>query len=170
MTDLIFNPIGKINTPFKNIEDMPIQPTGARDVVGTVTVFDAFADGLEDIEGFSHIILLYNFHRSDGHKLTVKPFLDDQAHGVFATRAPRRPNPIGISIVPLLRREANLLHVANIDVVDGTPLLDIKPYVPVFDTPVVSRIGWMEGKAGHADSYRSDGRFGNADPEDADMP
>lgn len=163
MIEYNFSPIGMIHTPFKNTKNMPIQPTGAKNVQGSVTVFDAFSEGLTDIEGFSHIILLYYFHCSDGYKLTVKPFLDDTLHGLFATRAPRRPNPIGLSIVQLLRREDNILHVAGLDVVDGTPLLDIKPYVPAFDTPTETRIGWMTGKSGNAGTTRSDDRFGNTE-------
>ncbi len=164
MENLTLTPIGTIHTPFKNTQDMPIQPTGAKGVAGTVSVLDAFSEGLKDIEGFSHIILLYQFHRSEGYELTVKPFLDDQVHGLFATRAPRRPNPIGLSVVKLLRREANILHVANIDVVDGTPLLDIKPYVPSFDAPSETKIGWMSGKTSNAGSFRSDNRFGGNGP------
>ena len=122
-----------------------------------------YADGLEDIEGFSHIILIYLFHQSQGYALRVKPFLDDQMHGLFATRAPRRPNPIGLSVVSLVRREGNLLHVRGIDVLDGTPLIDIKPFVPSFDAPQVKAIGWLEGKQGKEKRVRSDDRFSPPD-------
>lgn len=159
MNAIIFNPIGTIYSPYKEIQDMPIQPAGAGDVRGTVVLDSAYAEGLEDIEGFSHIILLYLFHRCEGFKMKVEPFLDNRMHGLFATRAPRRPNPIGLSVVPLLRREANTLHVGHIDVLDGTPLLDIKPFVPAFDAPAVTAVGWLEGKVDQAIQRRSDGRF-----------
>jgi len=153
------HPIGIIHSPFKTLDDMPIQPTGAGDVRGTVVVDSAYEEGLKDLEGFSHVILIYQFHRSKGYALTVTPFLDDQPRGLFATRAPRRPNPIGLSVVQLLGREDNILHVERVDVLDGTPLLDIKPFVQVFDVPEVTRIGWMEGKVNHAGRIRSDDRF-----------
>ncbi len=153
------NPIGVIRTPFETLEGMPIQPAGAGKAVGQVVVDPQYAEGLADIEGFSHLILIYVFHQSKGFRLKVKPFLDDRVRGLFATRAPRRPNPVGLSIVELLRREENILHVGHIDVVDGTPLLDIKPYVPAFDSPEATAIGWLEGKAEHSRSMRSDERF-----------
>ena len=159
MSAAFFQPIGTIHSPFKEIAGMPIQPAGARDVIGQVVVAPEFASGLEDIEGFSHIILLYLFHRAKGFELKVTPFLDDRQHGVFATRAPRRPNPIGLSIVPLLRREANILHVGAIDVLDGTPVLDIKPFVPAFDVPDVTSVGWMSGKSEGPALARADKRF-----------
>lgn len=160
MDVLHLQPIGEIRSPFKTIEDMPIQPPGGDGGEGQVVVLPEYMDGLEDLEGFSHIYLIYRFHLSSGFRLRVKPFLDDHEHGLFATRAPRRPNPIGLSIVPLLRREGGVLYVGAIDVVDRTPLLDIKPYVPAFDTPKVTRVGWMEGKTGNLADIRSDGRFG----------
>ena len=156
---IIMKPIGAIRTPFKTLEGMPIQPVGAPQVEGRVVVDPSYADGLADIEGFSHLILIYAFHRSRGFDLKVKPFLDDHVRGLFATRAPRRPNPIGLSVVTLLRREGNILHVGNIDVVDGTPLLDIKPCVPAFDAPAVTGIGWLEGKVQQSRDMRSDTRF-----------
>jgi len=138
-------PIGRIHTPFQSKSDTPIQPfrSGA---VGRVEVFEQYAEGLSDTEGFSHLILLYSFHRSEGYQLTVKPFLDDQSRGLFATRFPARPNQIGLSIVKLLRREANILVTEGIDVLDGTPLLDIKPYVPDFAPAGPISIGWLDGK------------------------
>ena len=159
MEPILMNPIGVIRTPFKTLEGMPIQPAGAGQVEGSVVVEPSYADGLADIEGFSHLILIYAFHQSKGFDLSVKPFLDDCMRGLFATRAPRRPNPIGLSVVKLLRRQGNILHVANIDVVDGTPLLDIKPSVPAFDAPQVTAVGWMEGKAERSREIRSDTRF-----------
>jgi tRNA-Thr(GGU) m(6)t(6)A37 methyltransferase TsaA len=159
MAELILRPIGTIQTPYKTLEGMPIQPAGAEKVNGTVKVEAAYTEALDDLDGFSHIILIYQFHHATGYKLKVKPFLDTQARGLFATRAPRRPNPIGLSVVSLVRREKNILHVQNIDVLDGTPLLDIKPFVPAFDAPAVTKIGWLEGKRDQARAQRSDGRF-----------
>jgi tRNA-Thr(GGU) m(6)t(6)A37 methyltransferase TsaA len=116
--------------------------------VGQVEVLPEYQAGLRDLAGFSHIILLYLFHQSDpGYDLAVTPFLDGEPKGLFATRYPRRPNPIGLSIVRLLRCEGRVLHVEGIDVLDGTPLLDIKPYVPPFDAHPGAAYGWLEGKA-----------------------
>jgi tRNA-Thr(GGU) m(6)t(6)A37 methyltransferase TsaA len=139
---------------------MPIQPTGASNVQGTVEVFLEFADGLKGLEGFSHIILLYHFHRVQISQLIVTPFLDSQPRGVFATRAPKRPNPIGLSVVKLLSVKQNILHVENVDVIDGTPLLDLKPYVPEFDWHPADRVGWLEQAKGKVQSAKSDNRFG----------
>jgi tRNA-Thr(GGU) m(6)t(6)A37 methyltransferase TsaA len=157
--EVSYRPIGVIHSPFTDIEGMPIQPTGASGIRGTVEVFPEFADGLKDLEGFSHIILLYHLHRVQGAKLVVTPFMDSRPHGVFATRAPKRPNPIGLSIVKLLRIEQNILHIENVDILDGTPLLDIKPYVPEFDRPRADRVGWLEQSKGKVRSRKSDGRF-----------
>ena len=118
-----------------------------------------FADGLRDLHGFSHVILLYHFHRVTQVRLTVVPFMDDEPRGVFATRAPSRPNPIGLSVVRLLGIEGNVLHVENVDIVDGTPLLDIKPYVPAFDHNEAERIGWLEATEHRVKEQKSDGRF-----------
>jgi tRNA-Thr(GGU) m(6)t(6)A37 methyltransferase TsaA len=118
-----------------------------------------YVDGLRDIEGFSHIILIYHFHLSKGFSLVVKPFMDDRLHGVFATRAPRRPNSIGFSVVRLIRMEGWTLHIEDVDIVDGTPLLDIKPFVPKFDVVKVERIGWLSKRAGKAGKVKADGRF-----------
>ncbi len=159
MAAIVMNPIGTICTPYRTVEEMPIQPIGAAAAQGKIVLEAAYAEGLDDIEGFSHLILIYQFHRAKGFDLKVKPFLDDQVHGLFATRAPRRPNPIGLSVVPLLRREGNLLWVGAIDVLDGTPLLDIKPFVPDFDAPAVTSIGWLTGKKRQAEKVRSDRRF-----------
>jgi tRNA-Thr(GGU) m(6)t(6)A37 methyltransferase TsaA len=144
--EFAIHPIGIIHTPFTDQEKTPIQPSRS-EAVGKVEVYPQFADGLKDIEGFSHIILLYVFHCSSGYTLAVKPFLDDQQRGLFATRYPSRPNPIGLSIVQLLRRNENELVVKGIDVVDGTPLIDIKPYVPEFDVRTEVRTGWYATRA-----------------------
>lgn len=159
MKDVTFTPIGKIHSPFQNIEDMPIQPVGAKGVQGTVEVDEQYTDGLKDLEGFSHIILLYHFHLSEGFSLSVKPFLDDEEKGLFSTRAPKRPGPIGLSVVKLIDVDENILRIEDVDVVDGTPLLDIKPYVPEFDIREVENCGWLEKEAERAEEKRSDERF-----------
>jgi tRNA-Thr(GGU) m(6)t(6)A37 methyltransferase TsaA len=139
--EITFRPIGVIHSPFTDKQDTPIQPTRSR-AVGHVLVDAEYGEGLKDIEGFSHLILLYVFHQSDGFSLSVRPFLDDQSRGLFATRYPFRPNAIGLSVVRLLSRQANQLEIEGVDVLDGTPLLDIKPYVPDFDQPGEVRTGW----------------------------
>ena len=154
-----YQPIGTIHSPFEGVEEVPIQPASARGVRGTVEVMPEFVAGLQDLNGFSHIILLYHFHRVRQVKLTVVPFMDDEPRGVFATRAPSRPNPIGLSIVRLLSIEGNLLQIENVDIVDGTPLLDIKPYVPAFDHNDAERIGWLESTGDRVKEQKSDGRF-----------
>jgi tRNA-Thr(GGU) m(6)t(6)A37 methyltransferase TsaA len=160
MSDTIaFNPIGIIRSPFRNPEDMPIQTSGALGVEGTIEMDPEYAAGLKDLDGFSHIVLLYHFHRSKGFSLETKPFMDDELRGVFATRAPRRPNPIGLSIVRLNSIEGCILRIQDVDMLDGTPLLDIKPYVPQFDAKPADRIGWLTGKAEAARERRSDSRF-----------
>ena len=156
---VIYRPIGVLHSPFHDIKGMPIQPTGALEVRGTVQVFPEFVPGLQDLDGFSHIILLYHFHRVREAKLVVTPFLDSRSHGVFATRAPKRPNPIGLSVVKLLGVEQNILHIENVDILDGTPVLDIKPYVPEFNGHPAARVGWLEQARGRVQSKRSDDRF-----------
>ena len=159
MTQIEYTQIGIIRTPFKKPEGTPIQPQGAAGVHGTVEVFPEYADGLADLQGFSHIFLIYHFHLAKPYSLRVKPFLDDQSHGVFATRAPARPNPIGLSIVELINIQNNQLHVRDIDVVDKTPLLDIKPYVPEFDARRSTKIGWLEEKTKKYKKTIADRRF-----------
>lgn len=159
MDEIRYTPIGVIHSPFKDIEGMPIQPAGAKGDIGSVEVFQEYCEGLKDIEGFSHIILIYHFHLSRKHSLKAKPFLDDKARGVFAMRGPARPNPVGISAVRLVKVEGCVLHIEDVDIIDGTPLLDIKPYVPDFDWRPAERTGWLEGKSRNADRHRSDGRF-----------
>lgn len=141
------------------MEGTPIQPTASHGVAGTVEVKPQYADGLKDIEGFSHIILLYHFHLSNGPLLQVRPFLDDMLRGIFSTRAPRRPNPIGLSIVRLTRVENNTLYIEDVDIVDGTPLLDIKPSVPQFDHRQVDKIGWLSENANNVYKTKADDRF-----------
>jgi tRNA-Thr(GGU) m(6)t(6)A37 methyltransferase TsaA len=154
-----YQAIGVIRSPFTDVKQMPIQPTGEASAPRTVEVFPDFTEGLKDLEGFSHIILLYHLHDVQRTDLTVTPFLGSEPHGVFATRAPTRPNPIGLSVVKLDRIQGSLLHVANLDILDGTPVLDIKPYVPEFDQPADVRIGWLEATRGRIRSAKSDDRF-----------
>ncbi len=157
--DITFRPIGVIHSPYKELANMPIQPSGESSAPGTIEIYPEFTAGLKDLEGFSHIVLLYFLHKVNRMQLTVIPFLDSEIHGVFATRAPVRPNPIGLSIVILNKIEGNLIHVDQLDTLDGTPLLDIKPYVPEFDARKGVRIGWLEQARGKARHARSDGRF-----------
>ena len=138
---------------------MPIQPAGAKDVKGTIELFPEYLEGLKDIEGFSHIIMLYHFHKSEGFKLSVVPFLDKVSRGVFSTRAPKRPNAIGLSVIKLQSIQDNRLHIENVDVLDGTPLLDIKPYVPAFDVQSEVKMGWLEQTSKAVKDKRSDERF-----------
>jgi tRNA-Thr(GGU) m(6)t(6)A37 methyltransferase TsaA len=159
LDSILCRPIGIIHTPFKELENMPIQPSGAAGIRGTAELFSEFAEGLKDLDGFSHIILLYRFHESRGYKLMVTPFLDSEPRGVFATRAPKRPNPIGLSIVSLVQIRGSSLEIENVDILDGTPLLDIKPYVPEFDHQENCRIGWLEQARGKVRSKKSDKRF-----------
>jgi tRNA-Thr(GGU) m(6)t(6)A37 methyltransferase TsaA len=157
--EIRYKPIGVIHSPFKDPKGTPIQPAGAEGVNGKVEVFPEYAEGLKDIEGFSHIILLYHFHLSKGASLIAKPYMDNEARGVFAMRGPSRPNPIGISIVRLVGVEGNILHIQDVDIVDGTPLLDIKPYVPEFDTRQAKRIGWLGKNVHKLRTVKDNGRF-----------
>jgi len=136
--------IGRIHTPFREAAGTPVQSSMAKGARGTVQIFPEYAKGLSDLEGFERIWLVYWFDRAVPNRLTVKPYLDDKVHGVFATRAPCRPNRLGISSVQLIEIKENVLEVADVDVLDGTPLLDIKPYCPRFDVFEVSRSGWVD--------------------------
>ena len=159
MEDIIYRPIGTIYSPFKAPADTPIQPIGGIGVKAEVEIFPEYVEGLQDLTGFSHIILLYHCHLCKTYKLKVKPFLDDVAHGLFATRAPARPNQIGISVVRLIRIDEKILHVKDVDIIDQTPLLDIKPFVPDFDFRNEVTIGWLEEKSANASKTTADGRF-----------
>ena len=159
MNEIKYKPIGVIHSPFKEPKGTPIQPAGAKGTNGIVEIFPEYAEGLKDIEGFSHIILLYHFHLSKGVTLIAKPYMDNETHGVFAMRGPSRPNSIGISVVCLVKVEGNMLHIQDVDIVDGTLLLDIKPYVPEFDTREVERIGWLEKSVHKLSASRDNGRF-----------
>ncbi|MEW5767667.1 MAG: tRNA (N6-threonylcarbamoyladenosine(37)-N6)-methyltransferase TrmO [bacterium] len=157
--EIIYRPIGIIHSSFNSLEDMPIQPTSDVSGSGSVEIFPDFVDGLKDLEGFSHIYLLYHFHKVHQSNLIVTPFLDREPRGVFATRAPSRPNPVGLSLVELVRLESNLIYVDRLDVLNGTPLLDVKPYVPEFEHTHDVRIGWLEQVKGQVRIQKSDARF-----------
>ena len=156
---ITYEPIGHIETPFEDPRNMPIQPVGAEGVKGKVVLSDEYIPGLKDLDGFSHIILVYHFHKSDKIMLLARPFLEETKRGIFATRWPSRPNKIGISVVWVDSITGNEIHVSNVDMLNGTPLLDIKPYVPSFDNAEDIRIGWLESRIAEADKNKTDGRF-----------
>ena len=151
---IVFHSIGVINTPLKKLSEIPIQPVFAKGIQGTVTIEPPYIDGLTDLDGFSHIYLLYWFHKRKEMKLIVKPYLEDKKHGVFATRAECRPNPLGFSLVRLVSIEKNVLHIEDVDILDGTPLIDIKPHVKRFDFRGNVRSGWLDGIDGRVANIR----------------
>lgn len=153
------NIIGTIHSPFKELKNMPIQPAGAKNIEGEIVISSDYTDGLKDLESFSHIYLIYHFHKVSEARLKIIPFMDTKEHGIFATRAPLRPSPIGISIVELIGRQGNRLRIRGIDVLDGTPLIDIKPYIPHFDHQEKATCGWMGKSKKEVEETRSDDRF-----------
>ncbi len=157
--DIQFTPIGIIHSPFDEPTGVPIQPTAAHGIRGKIEIYPEFVSGLEDLSGFSHIILLYHFHRAAQSMLQVVPFLDSVKRGVFSTRAPSRPNPIGLSIVRLVAVYGNLLDIENVDMLDATPLLDIKPYLPSLNPSDSIRTGWAEKNSSDFEWRRADSRF-----------
>ena len=162
MKEIIINPIGIIHTPFDDVKNMPIQPIAAEGVFGLVEIFPEFAAGLKDLEGFSHITLLYRFHKIDGYELEVVPFMDNESRGIFACKAPKRPNAIGLSTVKLMKIEGNILHIEQPDMLNGTPLIDIKPFYPRYDNREDVAIGWLEkNKDLPVEELRADERFKN---------
>ena len=156
---ITLTPIGIVHSPHKTLNNMPIQPAAAKGIRGWIELNPDYADGLKDLDGFSHIYLIFHFHKSQGYNLMVTPFFDKAEHGLFATRAPKRPNPIGLSVVKLLKVEGNRLDIENVDLLDGTPLLDIKPYVAFFDEQAETRNGWLENIKEEVPTKRSDDRF-----------
>jgi len=156
---IVYEAIGTIHSPFTELAGMPIQPVAARGVRGSVELDERYREGLADLDGFSHVLLLYHLHASRGFELRVTPFLDERTHGVFATRAPRRPNPIGLSVVRLVEVVGATLTIEGVDVLDGTPLLDLKPYVPAFDEPIEVRVGWLEQGLRSPRHWTADERF-----------
>lgn len=157
--NIYFSQIGVFHTPHKNPKGTPIQPTAAKGTEGQIEIYSEYTPGLLDLEMFSHIIVLYYFHLTKEGELLVKPFMDNKQHGVFATRASARPNPIGLSILELSKIEGNILYVRDVDIVDGTPLLDIKPYVPDFDSRKDVRTGWLEKNIHKLPDVKDDERF-----------
>jgi len=142
--EIHYHPIGVIHSEHRAEDKTPIQPLFAKGCRGCVELFSEFADGLLDLQDFSYIYLIYHFHKAQQVKMRVKPYLQDVDHGIFATRAPFRPNPIGLSVVELLNIEGCILHFDGADMIDGTPLLDIKPYVSRFDMRKVKKNGWQD--------------------------
>jgi len=159
METVTYRPIGVIHSPFREAENVPIQPAAAAGVEGRIEIRPELIDGLKDLEGFSHLVLIYHLHLSRGYSLLVEPFLDDEPRGVFATRAPRRPNPIGLSVVRLVAIDSTTLRIRDVDIVDGTPLLDVKPHIPEVDPQGPYSLGWLAGKIGKLAAARSDDRF-----------
>jgi len=161
-TGFVLRAIGVVHSPFKEAVGTPIQPAYAEGAEGTVILEEAYAAALLDIEGFERIWLITWLDRVDGWRPLVVPYRDTVEHGLFATRSPRRPNPLGLSVVRLLRREGRVLHVADLDLLDGTPLVDLKPYVPAFDSHPGSRAGWFDSTA--EDRRVADERFHGGRP------
>ena len=157
--EITLSPIGRLETPFNDITDMPIQPSVLADTRGKAVLDEKFVPGLKDLDGFSHIILLFLLHKISGYQLEVVPFMDTLPHGIFATRSPKRPNRIGMSIVRVERVEGNIVHFKGVDMLNGSPLLDIKPYYSYFDQQTQVRNGWLEGKTLRPENLRSDKRF-----------
>ena len=160
MEDIIIKPIGVIHTPHTDVKDMPIQPIAAEGIKGYIELLPEFLAGLKDIEGFSHLTLFYHFHKINGYELVVTPFMDTEKRGIFATKAPKRPNAIGLSTVKLIAVDGNVLHIEQVDMLDGTPLIDIKPFYPRYDNRENVEIGWLEkNKDLPLEKLRSDERF-----------
>ena len=157
MVPVMYEPIGIIHTPFKEKTSTPIQGVFAPDSTGEVEVFSQYINGLEDITGFSHLILIYHFHMAEGYSLITRPFLDNESKGIFSIRHFNRPNPIGISVVRLDDVNDNILTVGEVDIIDGTPLLDIKPYVPDFDVRHNVKRGWYEYASNRREYEREKG-------------
>jgi tRNA (adenine37-N6)-methyltransferase len=156
---ITYTPIGIIHSPFTELSGMPIQPTSGNSATGYIDIYPEFVEGLKGLDGFSHIYLIYHLHKATQAKLTITPFLDTETHGVFATRAPSRPNPIGLSLIKLVSIDQARIHIEQIDVLDGTPLLDLKPFVPTFEDGEDIRIGWLAKASKSVQDARADHRF-----------
>ncbi|MCC3145725.1 tRNA (N6-threonylcarbamoyladenosine(37)-N6)-methyltransferase TrmO [Halanaerobium sp. Z-7514] len=157
--EITYKEIGKIRSNFKEAEGTPIQPTAKDSAKGRIELLAEYKQGLKDLAGFSHLILLYHCHKAGKAALTVKPFMEDKPHGIFSIRAPSRPNSIGLSVVQLEKIEDNIIYIKDVDILDKTPLLDIKPYVPEFDRRENVKIGWLEKNVAKLSSMKDDGRF-----------
>jgi tRNA-Thr(GGU) m(6)t(6)A37 methyltransferase TsaA len=161
MGKITYHPIGFIHSPHKDPKGTLIQTSAAQGIQGQVEIKPQYAEGLQDLDGFSYIILLYHFNRVQESKLKIKPFLDNELRGVFATRAPVRPNLIGISVVRLIGIEGTTLHIEDVDILDGTPVLDVKPYVDKFDVRTSDHQGWLDQNVEQLPGKTDDGRFVN---------
>ncbi len=160
MKEIVIKPIGIIYTPHEDIRNMPIQPIAAEGARGRIELLPEYTRGLKDLEGFSHITLLYHFHKIRGFELEVIPFMDTEKRGIFACKAPKRPNAIGISTVKLIEIQGNIIHVEQVDMLNATPLIDIKPFYPRYDNRENTKIGWLEkNKELPLEKLRSDERF-----------
>ena len=159
MPEIKYKPIGIVHSPYKKPKGTPIQPLAATGVKATVEIFPEFVEGLTDLDGFSHIFILYHCHLVGKPSLKVQPYMDNDTHGVFSTRAPSRPNAIGLSVVRLVSVKKNLLYIQDVDILNGTPVLDIKPFVPEFDMREVKKIGWLEKNVNKLPESKDDGRF-----------
>jgi tRNA-Thr(GGU) m(6)t(6)A37 methyltransferase TsaA len=162
VTEIRYRPIGFVRSPFHHVSGMPLQSVAAREVVGTLEMLAEFAPGLLDLAGFSHLHVITHLHQARPGGLEVIPFLDDQPRGIFATRSPHHPNPIGLSVVELISVDQATLHIRGLDLLDGTPILDLKPYVPAFDRFAADRIGWFQGRTDRVHTVRADDRFSAA--------
>ena len=159
MKEIVYRPIGIIHSPFKKPQGTPIQPSAGKGIKGTIEIYPEYIKGLKDLEGFSHIILLFHLHLVKKATLQAKPFMDNELHGIFSIRGPSRPNPIGLSIVKLEKIVNNILYIEDLDIIDTTPLLDIKPYVSNFDDRKNIKIGWLEDNIKKLSLSVDDGRF-----------
>jgi len=155
---IVIEPIGIVRSPFTSTEGMPIQAV-ASTARGQIEIHPQYREGLRDLDGFDYLIVLYRFHLAQKESLSVTPFLDAQPRGVFATRAPTRPNRLGLSVVRLLKIDGSVLEVEQVDMVDGTPVVDLKPYLPAFDDRPAVRLGWFAGRLEALDAARADGRM-----------
>lgn len=159
MENIIYQPIGIIHTPFNTPDNMPIQNCGAKGVHGTIEIYPEFVAGLQDVEEFSHLILVYHLHQVNHYSLKVIPFMDKIEHGIFSTRAPVRPNPIGITVLKLIELKGCMITIEGVDMLNETPLLDMKPYLPSVDAMNNVKIGWFERDIKNFESKKSDTRF-----------
>jgi tRNA-Thr(GGU) m(6)t(6)A37 methyltransferase TsaA len=158
MDDVRYRPVGTVRSPFKTGEGTPRQAVGAEGSQGTIEIDPAFAEGLADLDGFSHLLVVFHMNQVTECHLTAHPPWDRKPHGVFSTCSPYRPNPIGVSVVTLDRVEGTTLHIRNLDMLDGTPVLDVKPYVPDLFPREEVRVGWLEGRVRGMTGSRSGDR------------
>ncbi|MBT4285847.1 MAG: tRNA (N6-threonylcarbamoyladenosine(37)-N6)-methyltransferase TrmO [Deltaproteobacteria bacterium] len=156
---ITFTPIGTVHSPHKDLKNMPIQPKGAKGIEGHVLINESFVEGLSDLDGFSHVYLIYHFHAATRVEMKVIPFMDKVERGIFSTRSTLRPNHIGLSIMELLEVEGNKVLLKGMDILDGTPVLDIKPYIANFDKVEKSQSGWMQASPEDVKNKRSDNRY-----------